>query len=51
MTDARGRVRAREDRYRQGRTARDRGSVSPALLRRLGEGLVPAEVACVLTRR
>jgi hypothetical protein len=25
--------------------------VSPALLRRLGEGLVPAEVACVLTRR
>ena len=41
MIDDHVRVRAWEDRYRQGKTAWDRGGVSPALLRWLDDGLLP----------
>jgi hypothetical protein len=51
MTEPQGCVKAWEDRYRDGRTAWDRGSVSAALLHSIDEHLVPAGVACVLARR
>ena len=41
MTDTHQRRADWEERYRQGRTAWDRGAVSPALLRWLDAGLVP----------
>ena len=41
MTETQQRVRAWEDRYRQGKTAWDRGAVSPTLSRWLDDGLVP----------